>query len=454
MVADRFDMVIRGGTVVTGDSESRADVGIRDGRIAQLGGSMTGETTIEAEDRLVFPGGIDMHVHFSPPWTDDFSSGSRAAAAGGVTTVGSMVFPEPGQSMPAAVEHARAGAEADSIVDFVLHPVLSEPSESDIADLGTLAASGHTSVKVFMIASDFDARVGDYLRALSAAAANGMLTLVHCEDAALVDFATTTLLRTGRGAVRFYGETRPAASEATAVARILAYAGTVGAPVYIVHLGSAAALAETRRARAAGQPVYVETRPIYLHFTRDAFERPDGALYVGNPPLGGQADQDALWHGLQSGDIHTCCTDHAAWKREQKLDPDLTVATARPGTSDLETLLPLLYSEGVRTGRLSRQRFVQVTSTNAAKLFGMFPQKGTIAVGSDADVVVWDPQLTRTVDGAETVSAAGHSLYDGWEITGGPAVTIGRGEILYSEGSIVADAGRGRLVRRGPTRPL
>jgi dihydropyrimidinase len=175
---------------------------------------------------------------------------------------------------------------------------------------------------------------------------------------------------------------------------------------------------------------------------------------VGNPPLRGQKDRDALWAGLAAGHVHTCCTDHAAWTKEQKLDPTLTMATARPGMSDLETLMPLLYSEGVRTGRLSLQRFVEVTSTNAAKLFGLFPQKGTIAVGSDADLVVWDPEARRTVVGAEGRSSAGYSLYEGWEVVGAPHTTLRRGEVVFADGAVVDRVGGGRLVRRGPTRAL
>ncbi len=483
MIADGsrpFDLVVRGGTVVTAAGEGVADIGVVGGVVAQLGGAMTGTREIDATGKLVLPGGIDMHVHLEPTdvdrgagsgprWADDFDSGSRAAAAGGITTIGDMVFPEPGEAggdigetgggqpgeLPlASLERVAADASRVSIVDFVLHPVLFDPRPDVVAQIPELARLGHTTVKVFTAFGDFDARAADFLRAMEVAGRSGVLTMVHCEDGPLVEHAIAALVADGRGGLDHYAETRTPSSESAAVARMIAFAEAVGAPIYIVHLGGAAALAEARSAQARHLPVYVETRPIYLHFTRDSFAGPDGPLFVGDPPLGSAADQEALWAGLAAGHVHTCCTDHAPWTKADKLDPALTVATARPGVSDLETMLPMLFDRGVSTGRLSRQRFVEVTSTNAAKLFGMFPQKGTIAVGSDADLAIWDPHLTRTVNGAEGSSRAGHSLHDGWSTTGWPVTTISRGEVVHDDGRSVGRPGHGRLVRRGSTRPL
>jgi dihydropyrimidinase len=457
-----LDLVVRGGLVVTSSGQAVTDVGVRDGRIAQLGGVMTAAEEIDADGMLVLPGGVDMHVHLSPveigdesvPWADDFVSGSRAAAAGGVTTIGNITFPRPGERLTDLVERVAAEAARDSVVDFVLHPVLTRPDDRAVADIPALADGGTTSIKVFMSLGDFDQHAPGFVRAMAEAGRHGVLTMVHCEDACIIDHVTADLLAQGKGDLSHYGESRPEVSERVAVTRMIGFAEAADAPIYIVHLGSAAALAEARAARARGQEVYVETRPIYLYFTEERFAGDDAPLYVGNPPLRGQKDRDALWAGLAAGHVHTCCTDHAAWTKEQKLDPTLTVATARPGMSDLETLMPLLYSEGVRTGRLSLQRFVEVTSTNAAKLFGLFPQKGTIAVGSDADLVVWDPEARRTVVGAEGRSSAGYSLYEGWEVVGAPHTTLRRGEVVFADGAVVDRVGGGRLVRRGPTRAL
>jgi dihydropyrimidinase len=200
--------------------------------------------------------------------------------------------------------------------------------------------------------------------------------------------------------------------------------------------------------------VYVETRPLYLHLTVERFEETDGAKYAGAPPLRAPADQAALWAGLRVGDVDVVATDHAPWRLAQKLDPELDAVSVRPGVAELETSLPMLWSRGVRAGRLTPERFVAVTATNPARLFGLSPRKGTIAVGSDADVLVWDPDATRTIDGAAMHSNADYSPYDGWEITGWPEVTISRGEIVATRSDVRATPGRGRLAARGPHQPL
>ncbi|MDB5077636.1 MAG: Dihydropyrimidinase [Chloroflexi bacterium] len=462
MAAAPVELAIRGGTIVTPDTFAPADIGIRDGRIVQIGGTIAAEREIDARGRYVLPGGIDMHVHLTPvevadgtvKWMDDFASGSRAAAAGGITTLGNITFPRPGEGLQATIDNAAIDAARSSIVDFVLHPVLLDPSPERLAEIPLLAAQGHTSLKIFMILGEFDARAIEYLEAMSLAGQNGLLTLIHCEDACIISVLTQRLLAAGRGDLRHYPDSRPIYSESVAVARAAALCEAARAPIYIVHLSSREALREASRARARGLPVYVETRPLYLYFTAEKFEGPDAGLYIGNPPLRSADDVDALWAGLSTGTVQTCCTDHAPWSREQKVAPGLTIASAPPGVADLETLMPIMYSEGVRKGRLSLQHFVDVTSTNAAKLFGLFPQKGTIAVGSDADLAIWDPNLARTVKAAEGQSLADYSLYEDWTVTGWPVTTISRGDIIYDAGRITAQVGRGRLVRRGPTMQL
>jgi dihydropyrimidinase len=455
---ESLDLVLRGGRVVTPDATSDTDIGITAGRIAQLGGSMRGAEEIDVGGKLVLPGGLDMHVHLSVmegyAFADDFESGSYAAAAGGVTTVGDMTWPKGGESLLAAIDRVAREEASKSIVDYVLHPILRDPCPERLAEIPQLADRGHTSLKLYMVEAGFDKNAADYLTAMELAGQNGILTLVHCEDDCVISHVVRKLVDAGNGDLSHYEESRPIVSERIAVARAIAYAQAVSAPIYIVHLSSEDALNEARRARASGSPVYVETRPIYLHFTRDAYQTDDGPLYVSAPPVRRQEDVDALWAALDCGDVHTYCTDHAPWMLDDKLDPDSTVASFRPGMSDLETLMPLLFSEGVRPGRLTIERFVQLTSTNAAKLFGLFPQKGTITVGADADLVVWDPELKKTFHRGDGYSRAGWSLYEGREIVGWPARTIARGETIYLDGKIVAKPGRGRLVYRGPTRKL
>jgi dihydropyrimidinase len=452
------DVAVRGGTVVTSGATCTADLAIRDGKIAQIGGVVDAEEEIDARRKLVLPGGVDMHVHLSTPpgaaewWADNFVSGSRAAAAGGVTTVGDMTFPNEGEGLRAALD--RVGEEAAAgIVDFVLHPVLFDPTPERIAEIPRLAEDGHTSIKWFMTIPDFD-RKGAFLESMSVAGENGVLTLVHCEEACIVDHAAAQLVGAGRSAVSNFAASRPAVSERVAVARAVAYAEAVGAPIYLVHVSTADGLAEADRAQARGVQVYVETRPIYLYFTADAYELPDAAVFASYPPLRTHEDVESLWRGLAAGDVHTCCTDHSAVALEHKVDESPTIHNVRGGIAELETMMPMLFSEGVRKGRLTIERFVEVTSTNAAKIFGLFPRKGTIAVGSDADLVLWDPMRSRTLEPGDGQSRAGFSVYDGREIVGWPERTISRGETVYLEGEIVTSAARGKLIPRARTRPL
>ena len=249
---------------------------------------------------------------------------------------------------------------------------------------------------------------------------------------------------------RHYPETRPVEAERVATERAVGYCETSGAATYVVHLSSQAALQACRVGRARGLPLYVETRPIYLHLERSRFDEPDGAKYAGAPPLRDDADRDALWAGIADGTVSTVATDHAPWTLEQKLDPTRDPADLRQGMAELETIMPMLWSLGVATGRMSLQRFVEVTSTNPAKLFGMYPQKGCIAPGSDADLVVWNPAETRVIDGSRMHSAAGYSPYDGWEVTGWPELTVSRGEIVAEGSRVLGAPGRGRLVPRRP----
>ena len=434
MASPDFDLVIRGGTVVVPGRYEIADVGVRDGRIAQIGGAMTGQEELSAHGLLVIPGGVDAHVHLVcsalaeavggrwPLWVDDFWTGLLAAIAGGITTIGNMTFALPGESMTAALTREMAGASAEAAADWFLHPVPGSVDDRTAAEIASLAADGHPSFKVFLSDPEHAARVPDLPNAVAAAGRAGALTLVHCEDA-----GSTRANRPGNDRVRARRQT--------------------GAPIYIVHLSSAQALDRCRAARAAGLPVYVETRPLYLHLTRERFEEPDAAKYVGAPPLRDQSDRDALWRGLAADDIDTVCSNHAPWTLADKLDPALDVVTARQGVADLETLMPMLYSEGVVAGRISLARFVELTSVNAARLFGLYPRKAAIAVGSDADLALWDPNKRVTIDGTRMQSRAGYSVYDGWTVQGWPRFVIRRGQVVLADGRSLAP-GQGQCVRR------
>lgn len=457
------DLVIAGGTVVTAGTSAECDVGISDGVISQIGGAPRGRRYLDASGALVLPGGIDMHVHLSSPgppdpaepaWADDFASGSAAAIAGGVTTFGNMTFGVRGESLRSAVERDLASASAGSAVDFVLHPAIFEYIEGALAEVPLLAEAGHTSLKLFMTSSDFESRTDEMVELVRAAGEHGLLTLIHCEDGALIRFCCDRLLKAGRGGLADWAASRPVAAERSAVERAVAICELTGSPIYIVHLSSQAALDAARRGRARGLPVHVETRPLYLYLTSAALAEPHGGRFIGAPPLREDSDVAALWSGLADGSIDTLGSDHAPWELPHKIDETLDVTNARQGVADLETMLPMLFSAGVRTGRISLSRFVALTSTNPARLFGLYPRKGTIAVGSDADLIVLDPERTRIVDGRSMRSKAGYSTYDGQEVTGWPRFTVSRGDVVLEDDVVTAAPGRGRWLRRGPTTPL
>ena len=460
-----FDFVVRSGTVITPGHREIADVGVRDGRIARIGGVMAGQDELDADGLLVLPGGIDAHVHLvyaalaaelgqqEPVWVDDFWTGSLAAISGGITTVGNMTFALPGESMTAAIGREMAGASAEAAVDWFLHPVLTGLGDGTAAEIAGLAADGHTSVKLFLSDPDYAAGTRGLADAIAAAGRAGSLTLVHCEDAGMLKRTGRELIGSGRGAVRHFPDARPVSAEVEAIDQAVGLARGTGAPIYVVHLSSAAALDRCQQARAAGLPVYVETRPLYLHLTRERFGQPDAAKYVGAPPLRDQSDRDALWRGLAAGEVDTVCSDHAPWTLAAKLDPALDVVTARQGVADLETLMPMLFSEGVAAGRIPLDRFVELTSANAARLFGLYPRKGAIAVGSDADLALWDPRERRVIDGSRMQSRAGYSVYDGWTVQGWPRFVIRRGQLVLADGTCTAQPGQGQWVRRDRSGP-
>jgi dihydropyrimidinase len=461
----QLDLVVRGGQLTTEPGSAVVDIGILDGRIVQLGGEMHAVRELNAHGKLLLPGGVDAHVHLSSPsrptadgspaWVDDFLSGSGAALAGGITSLGNMTFPaNPDEGVFDTLQRDVEAIQEQSIADVFLHPVVINPSEALLADIPRLLDRGFSSLKFFMPSPGFDASVEAYLEVVRRAGENGLLTMIHCEDYALTSAATARLLAAGQTSLRAYGESRPVLAEAVATQRAVAFAEATGSPVYLVHLSSERALAICADAQARGVPVFVETRPMYLHLTSERLNEPDGPKYVGQPPLREQSDVDALWAGLTQGVVHTVCTDHAPWSLEAKLDPAHTLANLRPGVENLQTMLPMLYSEGVRHGRLSLDRFIDVTSRNAARLFGLYPRKGALRVGSDADIVVFDPEAERVIASNMLKSRAGYSVYDGWRVTGWPSQTLRRGQIVLDGEALLGAPGSGQLLECGPTRHI
>jgi len=449
---------VRGGTVVTPGGERRADIAIDGERISRIGEVGPASREIDARGKLVLPGCVDLHTHLASTPTfvplDDFEHGTRAAIAGGVTTVVSMVYQEDG-SLKRGIERAMRDAER-SLADFAFHVVVTDPSEAARAEIPGLVRDGHAGLKVFMVSPRFVERRDDYRLLLRAAAEAGAVVAIHAEDHEIVAARTAELHASGRTGVEHFPESRPVEAEVKAVAEAIELAAATNAAIYLVHLSSRAAL-DTMRVGKRRARVFAETRPLYLYLTRAQFDRPDAALWVGQPPLREADDVDAVWSALADGTLDTVGTDHIPHTRAAKLAPGLTFDRIPPGVSNLETLLPMLYSEGVRKGRLTLARLVEILATAPARIAGMYPRKGVIAVGSDADLVVFDPDAPRTISAAELHSACDYDPYEGWEVTGWPEAVISRGELVFADGAVMGSPGRGQLVRRAPMttdRPL
>ena len=445
------ELLLRGGRVVNSDGVADADVRVVGETIAEVGPRLragAGARVIDAKGKLLIPGGFDPHTHLQPAFVDDLTSGSRAALAGGITTVGTFSSPRQGETPLAALDRMEALVREQAIADVILHTMAGTPRDEFTEWLPRLAERGQPSIKVFMLGADFGASVPAFLRLLEAARETGVVTLVHCEDGALLAAAVRRLEREGRTSLAHYGESRPLVAEVSATQQAAAWCEATRAPMHVVHLSSGRALDAIRAAKRAGAPMSVETRPLYIHLTDEVMRGPDAPLYVGQPPLRGRDEVEAMWKGLLDGSIDFLATDHAPWRREQKLDPSLTITRLRPGVSNLQHMLPMYWSEAVRTRRMPMERFVATTSANASRRFGLWPRKGVIRAGSDADVVVWDPSRQAAVRGADDLSNADYSVYEGRVVTGWPAMTIRRGEVVAEGLSVSGKAGSGRLVTR------
>jgi dihydropyrimidinase len=437
-----------------------ADIGIVDGRIAAVGRirPAAGRSDVSAEGCLVLPGGIDGHTHLA--WeasrsgdltADDHYSGTVAAAHGGVTTVVDYARQKVGQSLMQTVDERAAIAGADAVVDFGLHVVPTEHSDATLSEIPQLVREGFPTIKLFLnrVADPWAASV------LAAARDAGGLVMLHCDDRTILDDSLATHRESGAASARAWADLRPEASEEVAVRRAISLTRQLGARVCLVHLSTATAVGLVRHAKREGLPVAAETRPAYLLMTRDRYEEPAPRhlMYTGNPPLRGQRSVDALWTALRRGVIDTIASDHAAYTMEQKLRGDRDVDRLPVGMPSLETQLAALYTHGVRAGRVSLRRLVDATATAPARLLGLYPRKGVLAIGSDADLVVFDPDHVRTVRAQETHSLAGHEPLEGATFTGWPIITISRGEIIVRDGALTATRGRGALLRRSGPAP-
>ncbi len=462
-----FDLLVRGGTVVTASRSRRADVAVNDGRISAIEGDLSGladqaREVVDATGMLLLPGVVDVHTHTrvaSDASPDRFFQDSVAAAFGGTTTFLSFNNPGTGSSLAAerslltGLREWRSATDSDSAIDYGLSLVVSGRMDDPLAELPATIEAGVSTSKAFMV---FDFRLADraLYESMALMGASGGMLQVHCEDPVLLDTAVAAALARGDVAPRFHAGTRPPYVEAVATARAMAFARSADAPVHIVHLSSAAALEEVRRARAAGVRVSAETCPHYLVLTEERYDDPDPAScarYVIAPPLRSAADRDALWAGLADGSLDLVATDHVP----DRLDTEKAAAAKgvpfneiSNGAPGIETLLAIVYSEGVARGRLSLERLVDLLSTAPARRFGM-ASKGALDVGLDGDLVVFDPGARRTMRAADLHHTSDYTPYEGFEIHGAVRDVFVRGRGVIRGGAFVGTRGSGRFVERG-----
>lgn len=449
-----FDAVIAGGTLVTAEARGSADVGIADGRIAAVGHGLEGLERIDASGMLVLPGGVDEHVHLQMPVgeltsSDDFRTGTIAAACGGTTTIIDFCEPKPAQPLLEALAARRAEAEGKAVIDYSLHMTLARADAGTLGQVPACISAGAASFKLYMAYQGLRLDDGELLNVLDALQEHGGRALVHAENHHGIAYLTTQALAQGRTGPENHPSTRPAIMEAEAVHRLLSLAWLTGTPLVLAHLSCAQGLDEVRAARRRGQVVWLETCPQYLLLDEQEYRRPgfEGAKFVMSPPLRTELDRSALWAGLASGEVNTVATDHCPfWYATQKTRARGDFSRIPGGAPGIETRLSLLYTHGVRRGRLSLGRWVEVCCTEPARRFGLAPRKGTLAVGADADVVVFDPERRVTLAAETLHQRVDYCPYEGWQVVGYPLTVLSRGEVIVRDGEFVGQAGRGQFV--------
>ncbi|MEH6577013.1 MAG: dihydropyrimidinase [Amphritea sp.] len=458
-----FDLVIRNGLVVTASDQSHCDIGITDGRIVALGESLGGGVKeIDAAGKVITPGGVDAHCHMDQPMpdgmkmADNFETGTRSAACGGTTTVIPFAAQEKGQSLREAVEEYHRRAEGNAHIDYAFHMIVTDPTEKVLTEeLPQLIREGCSSFKIYMTYDDLKLNDGQILDVLSVARAEGALAMIHAENSDCISWLTKRLLAAGNTEPRFHADSRPMLVEREAAHRVIALSELVDVPILIVHVSGAEAVEQIRWARGHGLKIYAETCPQYLFLTAEdlGIDGYEGAKCVCSPPPRNKANQQVIWDGLDDGLFSVFSSDHAPFRYD-----DAEGLGKKPGGKEvdfnyipngipgLETRMPLLFSEGVGKGRININQFVELTATNPAKLYGMYPKKGCLAVGSDADIVIWDSERELTITNDLLHHDVDYTPYEGMNIKGWPAVTLSRGEVVWGDGELKSVPGRGQFL--------
>jgi dihydropyrimidinase len=460
-----FDLIIRGGTVVTASDTFRADVGIRAGRIAAIAEAVEpGEREIDASGLYLLPGGIDSHVHIAQPsgpgitMADDFASATAAAAAGGNTMVMPFALQMRGTSLRACVEEYRQLAEGECYIDTAFHLIISDPTAEVLGqELPALVRAGFTSFKVFMTYDDMVLNDRQLLEVFDVARREHALVMVHCEGYDSIKFLTERLEREGKTAPYYHAVSRPEIVEREAAHRAISHAQLVDVPIMVVHVSGREAMEQIRWAQQRGLKIYAETCPQYITLTAEDLQGLNmditGAKYVCSPPPRDSDSQAAIWEGLSQGVFQTFSSDHCPFRYddvEGKLNPKARTSFkwVPNGIPGIETRLPILFSEGVSKSRITIQKFVELTATNHAKIYGLYPRKGSIGIGFDADITLWDVNRKETIRQDILHHGSDYTPWEGFEVTGWPVMTIARGEVVADNGKVVGRKGLGRILER------
>jgi dihydropyrimidinase len=454
------NVLIRNGTVVTAHDTQQADVLIEGERIKEVRAGIpvaAATKVIDATGMYVIPGGIDPHTHLDMPFggttsADDFETGTRAAAFGGTTSIVDFAIQGRGTKMRDALDTWWKKGEGRACIDYGLHMIVTDLGHSGLEDMDEMVNEGVASFKLFMAYPNvLMVDDGTIFKALSRTAKNGALICMHAENGSVIDVIIARALAEGKTAPIYHALTRPPRAEAEAVHRAIAMAEIAGVPVYIVHLSSEDALNEVREARDRGVPAFAETCPQYLLLSVEELERPnfEGAKYVFTPPLRPKEHLPKLWDGLKDDHLQVVSTDHCPFCFEdQKIlgkDDFTKIPNGGPG---IENRLQLIYHHGVNSGKISLNRFVELTSTTPARIFGLYPKKGEIAVGSDADLVIWDPNARHTISAKTHHMRVDYSMFEGFEVRGNARTVLSRGEVIVDGGQFFGKAGQGQYLKR------
>lgn len=457
--------LIKNGHIVTAVDSYIADLLIDGETVAMIGKDLSAvigavDKTIDATAKLVIPGGIDPHTHMDLPFggtssSDDFETGTRAAAFGGTTTIIDFAVQYKGQALNEALDVWFQKAEGKAATDYGFHLICTDLPDERLPELKGMMDQGVSSFKLFMAYPGvFLVDDGTIFKAMTAAGEHGGLICMHAENGVIIDVLVKRALAAGHTAPKYHALTRPTKAEAEGVHRAIAIAEMANSPVYIVHLSCHDALKEVQNARDLGLPAYAETCPQYLLLDYSLYEKPEfeGAKYVMTPPLRDIENQEKLWKGLRTDDLQVISTDHCPFcmKEQKELGRDdfSKIPNGGPG---VEHRMSLIYHHGVTKGRIDLNRFVELTSTAAAKIFGLFPRKGTIAVGSDADIVIFDPNREQTISAATHHMRVDYSAYEGWTVKGVTEVVLSRGSVIVENGEWKGKAGAGQFLKRGTT---